>query len=136
MKTISAMLTGILPLVFMTAQATKTERHGTLLNQRCNFLGLGCGDSVKSQPIRYELAYNEEPDSGLVLMISADEVNKAPILKKLLFNKRQISIEEDIPLPADLIQVLQLPKGIIIKENTYPVLFKNDQYKILFHSTK
>lgn len=118
--------------LYIVATADKIEKKGTILNSKCNPIGTKCSSTLSGKEATTTYIYNEPKAGSFSVQYSEEGVNTNPHLRAALVGKRSILLEEDMPIPSDVIRALTMPKGYTVPQGEYPIVYARGVYTIIF----
>jgi hypothetical protein len=117
---------------WFSAAADKIEKKGTLLNSNCQPIGTRCIPTSPSGNVRVTLTYVcHEPRRGsFSLELKESELMNYPLLWSVFKGQSEILLEEAMPVPGDVLQLLQWPDTYQIPKGRYALDYRNGCYSI------
>lgn len=127
-------VSGLLTLVLLCIKsfAERYETKGTLLNQECRPIGIGCGRQKQMPELHITYIYNEPHYGSFAIQCLTSEIKNHALLAKKLYQADQFTLETVMQIPDDVKKALHLPEHFQIESGTYPVHTTENYIQIQF----
>lgn len=117
---------------WFSAAADKIEKKGTLLNSNCHPIGTRCQSTQAADLVKVSLTYvcNEPSRGSFRLEFKESELMNYPQLWSVFKGQTEIVLDEAMPVPGDVLQLLNLPGNYQIPKGRYPLEYRNACYSV------
>jgi|LakMenEpi03Aug12_release.lakeMendotaPanAssembly.Ray.scaffolds.fasta_scaffold780293_1 hypothetical protein len=118
---------------YFQASADRIEKKGTILNSSCNPIGTRCPADAAGNKIEVTLTYvcHEPRQGSFRLEFREHEVMQYAILTTAFKGKSTLTLSEEMPIPPDVLQLLQWSGKGSIPSGNYPIEYRNGIYTVV-----